>query len=78
MWATQAPINSSTTTAATTTTTTTTTTSANKTLGMTSAISLAGPKPIDHIRTSELKEVIKRFNAFESEEELNHRMEILR
>jgi len=49
-----------------------------RTLGMTSAISIAEPKPIDITRTNELKEALKPYNVFESEEELNHRMEILR
>lgn len=49
-----------------------------RTLGMTSAISVAEPKPIDIARTNELKEALKPYNVFESEEELNHRMEILR
>lgn len=49
-----------------------------RTLGMTSAITLAGPKPCDHLRTNELREALKPYNVFESEEELNHRMEILR
>jgi poly(A) polymerase len=44
---------------------------------MTSAISLAGPKQIDHQRTTELQEVLKPYNVFETDEELNHRMEIL-
>ncbi|KAL6438885.1 hypothetical protein ACFW04_003742 [Cataglyphis niger] len=48
-----------------------------RTLGMTSAISVAEPKPIDITRTNELKEALKPYNVFESEEELNHRMEIL-
>ncbi|XP_058790220.1 poly(A) polymerase type 3 [Phymastichus coffea] len=48
-----------------------------RTLGMTSAISMAEPKPSDLTRTSELKESLKPYNVFESEEELNHRMEIL-
>lgn len=49
-----------------------------RTLGMTSAISVAEPKPLDIARTNELKEALKPYNVFESEEELNHRMEILR
>lgn len=49
-----------------------------RTLGMTSAISVAEPKPLDITRTNELKEALKPYNVFESEEELNHRMEILR
>lgn len=44
-----------------------------RTLGMTSAISLAGPKEIDHQRTTELQEVLKPYNVFETDEELNHR-----
>lgn len=48
-----------------------------QTLGMTSAISMAGPKPSDLLRTDDLKEALKPYNVFESEEELNHRMEIL-
>lgn len=47
-------------------------------MGMTSAISVAEPKPSDLTRTNELKEALKPYNVFESEEELNHRMEILR
>lgn len=49
-----------------------------RTLGMTSAISVAEPKPSDLTRTCELRESLKPYNVFESEEELNHRMEILR
>lgn len=49
-----------------------------RTLGMTSAISMAEPKLSDLSRTNELKEALKPYNVFESEEELNHRMEILR
>ncbi|XP_003393427.1 poly(A) polymerase type 3 [Bombus terrestris] len=48
-----------------------------RTLGMTSAISVAEPKPSDFTRTNELKEALKPYNVFESEAELNHRMEIL-
>lgn len=44
-----------------------------RTLGMTSAISLAMPKPIDYQRTLELQEVLKPYNVFETDEELNHR-----
>ena len=44
-----------------------------RTLGMTSAISLAGPKALDHQRTAELQEVLKPYNVFETDEELNHR-----
>lgn len=48
-----------------------------RTLGMTSAISVAEPKPSDLIRTGELRESLEPYNVFETEEELNHRMEIL-
>lgn len=48
-----------------------------KTFGMTSAISLSGPKPEDLLKTIELKESLEPFDAFETEAELNHRMEIL-
>ncbi|CAH1113254.1 unnamed protein product [Psylliodes chrysocephalus] len=47
------------------------------TLGMTSAISAAGPKPTDLIKTKELIETLKPFDVFESEQELNKRMHIL-
>nr|XP_024215735.1 poly(A) polymerase type 3-like isoform X2 [Halyomorpha halys] len=48
-----------------------------RTLGLTSAITLAGPKPIDYQKTNELIETLKPYNVMETEEELNHRMEIL-
>lgn len=48
-----------------------------KQLGMTSAISLAMPKPEDIQRTSDLEKTLEPYNVFESEQELNHRMEIL-
>ncbi|XP_050071883.1 poly(A) polymerase type 3 [Anopheles maculipalpis] len=51
--------------------------SATKTLGMTSAISTAEPKPEDIVKTKELEKSLEPFNVFEAEEELNHRMEIL-
>lgn len=44
-----------------------------RTLGMTSAISTAPPKPLDYQRTHELQEVLKPYNVFETDEELNHR-----
>ncbi|CAH1119791.1 unnamed protein product [Phaedon cochleariae] len=47
------------------------------TLGMTSAISTAFPKPLDLLKTTELEEALKPFDVFESEQELNHRMHIL-
>ncbi|XP_011314445.1 poly(A) polymerase type 3 [Fopius arisanus] len=71
MWSSQSGNNS--------TTTTNASASAQnlRTLGMTSAISVAEPKPSDLARTNELREALKPYNVFESEEELNHRMEIL-
>ncbi|XP_052891613.1 poly(A) polymerase type 3 [Anopheles moucheti] len=51
--------------------------SATKTLGMTSAISTAEPKPEDIQKTKELEKGLEPYNVFEAEEELNHRMEIL-
>ncbi|CAO1414618.1 unnamed protein product [Diamesa serratosioi] len=50
---------------------------ATKTFGMTSAISEAMPKPEDIQRSIELEEALLPHNVFESEDELNHRMEIL-
>ncbi|KAG5899252.1 hypothetical protein JTB14_035430 [Gonioctena quinquepunctata] len=47
------------------------------TLGMTSAISAALPKPADLIKTKELEEALKPFDVFETEQELNQRMHIL-
>jgi len=47
------------------------------TLGMTSAISAAPPKPIDLVRTMELEGILSAFDIFESDQELNHRMLIL-
>ncbi|KAM7345215.1 poly(A) polymerase hiiragi isoform 2-T3 [Cochliomyia hominivorax] len=48
-----------------------------KQLGMTSAISLAGPRPEDLQKTEELRKALEPYKVFETEEELNHRMEIL-
>ncbi|XP_026743422.1 poly(A) polymerase type 3-like isoform X1 [Trichoplusia ni] len=48
-----------------------------KTLGMTSAISMAGPKPIDIEKTTELKDSLAPYGVFESEQEMHHRMEVL-
>lgn len=48
-----------------------------KTLGMTSAISTAEPKPEDIRKTKDLGSSLEPYNVFESEAELNHRMEIL-
>lgn len=47
------------------------------TLGMTSAISAAPPKPSDLIKTKDLEEALKPFDVFESEQELNQRILIL-
>lgn len=78
MWSSQGNVNSSYNNSATSTAATTATTSPNsRSLGMTSAISVAEPKPSDLARTNELREALKPYNVFESEEELNHRMEIL-
>lgn len=49
----------------------------NPTYGMTSAISTAGPKPTDLVKTNELEESLKPYDVFETEHELNHRMVIL-
>ncbi|KAI8433604.1 hypothetical protein MSG28_015625 [Choristoneura fumiferana] len=48
-----------------------------KTLGMTSAISMAGPKPIDIEKTNDLKEALIPFGVFETDSEMDHRMEVL-
>lgn len=44
---------------------------------MTSAISMAEPKPEDYQATCDLSKTLEPYNVFESEGELNHRMEIL-
>lgn len=46
----------------------------NRALGMTSAISVAGPKSVDIQRTTELQEALKPYNVQESDQELNHRL----
>ncbi|XP_012155930.1 poly(A) polymerase type 3 [Ceratitis capitata] len=48
-----------------------------KQLGMTSAISLAEPRPEDLQKTEELRKALEPFKVFETQDELNHRMEIL-
>ncbi|XP_017868494.1 PREDICTED: poly(A) polymerase type 3 isoform X1 [Drosophila arizonae] len=48
-----------------------------KQLGITSAISLAEPRAEDLQRTEELSKSLEPYNVFETQEELNHRMEIL-
>ncbi|XP_071522219.1 poly(A) polymerase type 3 isoform X3 [Panulirus ornatus] len=50
---------------------------ASKTLGMTSAISLARPKPSDLEHTKELEEYLRDAGMFETDAELNHRFEVL-
>ncbi|XP_026134194.1 poly(A) polymerase gamma isoform X1 [Carassius auratus] len=45
--------------------------------GITSAISLAFPREIDHIYTQKLTEAMKPFGVFEGEDELNHRLAVL-
>lgn len=50
---------------------------ASKTLGMTSAISTAAPKPEDIEWTKDLDKSLEPYDVFESAKELNHRMEIL-
>ncbi|RZC32736.1 PAP RNA-bind and/or NTP transf 2 domain containing protein, partial [Asbolus verrucosus] len=45
--------------------------------GMITVISRAFPKPLDILKTTDLKDALKRFDVFESKEELNHQMDIL-
>ncbi|XP_041353057.1 poly(A) polymerase type 3-like isoform X1 [Gigantopelta aegis] len=45
--------------------------------GVTSPISLAYPKPFDNELSEKLEETLRPHGVFESEEELNHRMEVL-
>uniref|UniRef100_A0A1A7YSU9 polynucleotide adenylyltransferase n=1 Tax=Iconisemion striatum TaxID=60296 RepID=A0A1A7YSU9_9TELE len=45
--------------------------------GITSAISLAPPREIDHMYTKKLCDAMKPFGVFEDEEELNHRLAVL-
>ena len=52
--------------------------SQTKSLGMTAPISNAGPEEKDLELTSELQETLIPHGCFESEEELNHRMDVLR
>ncbi|KAK3873200.1 hypothetical protein Pcinc_021769 [Petrolisthes cinctipes] len=51
---------------------------ASKTLGMTSAISLAKPKPSDFEHTRELEDYLRQALMFEKDSELNHRFDVLR
>ncbi|KAK3092703.1 hypothetical protein FSP39_006186 [Pinctada imbricata] len=52
-------------------------TTGQKYLGVTSPISLEGPKPFDIKLSQKLVEVLKPHGVFESDEELTHRMEVL-
>ncbi|XP_017320003.1 poly(A) polymerase gamma isoform X4 [Ictalurus punctatus] len=45
--------------------------------GITSSISLAFPRDIDHLYTQKLMEAMKPFGVFEDEDELNHRLAVL-
>ena len=45
----------------------------NRTLGMTSAISMAVPKYQDNIKTTELEAYLREADMFESDDELQHR-----
>uniref|UniRef100_A0A672LKT2 polynucleotide adenylyltransferase n=1 Tax=Sinocyclocheilus grahami TaxID=75366 RepID=A0A672LKT2_SINGR len=45
--------------------------------GITSSISLAFPREIDHIYTQKLTEAMKPFGVFEGEDELSHRLAVL-
>lgn len=45
--------------------------------GITSSISLAFPREIDHLYTQKLTEAMKPFGVFEDEDELNHRLAVL-
>ena len=49
-----------------------------KNLGMTAPISVSAPEPRDLELTSQLQESLIPHGCFESEEELNHRMDVLR
>jgi len=51
--------------------------SQTKNLGMTAPISTAGPEARDLELTAELEEALKPHGCFETEEELNHRMDVL-
>jgi len=48
-----------------------------KQYGITSPISLAGPKQIDEDLTKSLEDTLKEYGVFETQEEINHRMVIL-
>ncbi|RZC34528.1 PAP central and/or NTP transf 2 domain containing protein, partial [Asbolus verrucosus] len=38
----------------------------------------APPKPLDILKSTQLKKALKTFDVFETKQELNHRMDILR
>lgn len=59
------------------TSTNTSSTAATTTYGMTGAISLKGPEPEDIQLSEALVHALEPFNVFESEAEMNHRMNIL-
>jgi len=48
-----------------------------KQYGITSPISLAGPKPIDEELTTSLEDTLKEYGVFETQDEIQHRMVIL-
>ena len=48
-----------------------------KQYGITSPISLAGPKQIDEDLTKSLEDTLKEYGVFETQDEINHRMVIL-
>eukprot|EP00116_Pleurobrachia_bachei_P011369 sb/3471631/ len=48
-----------------------------KTLGVTSAISTAEPKPLDLKLSNELEDTLRKFDIFEPENELNERINVL-
>ncbi|KAL5271852.1 hypothetical protein ACHWQZ_G000154 [Mnemiopsis leidyi] len=52
-------------------------TSGPKTLGVTSAISTAEPKPLDIKLSNDLEDVLRKFDIFEPENELNERINVL-
>ena len=47
-------------------------------LGMTAPITVQGPEPRDIELTMQLQEALIPHGCFESDEELNHRMDVLR
>ena len=44
---------------------------------MTAPISTTGPEPKDLVLTEQLERALRPYDVFESEEELNHRMDVL-